>query len=165
MFQVVHQQFRMNDDAVLHAAALFKPGTEGVAFPVGKVLFPKERIAEGQSGGDAILLHQGKDFFCVVLPEACPSSAPDAVRRGAVDGAYLAPVVKIFPMLPEERQEHTVQLIELEQPRQVIISPSAFRLFHRLISPQPGTSATVTSLTFVPVAPVMISPSTVFRAW
>ena len=53
--QVVQQQLRMEDDAILHPAALCKEGAERIAFPVRKMFLPEEGVAEGQPGRDAIL--------------------------------------------------------------------------------------------------------------
>ena len=50
----------MDDDTILHTVFFFKQRTEGIAFPVCKVLFPEQRIAEGEPGRYAIFLHQCK---------------------------------------------------------------------------------------------------------
>ena len=128
--QVVQQQLRMEDDAILHPAALCKEGAERIAFPVRKMLLPEEGVAEGQPGRDAILLHQRKDLSGVIPAEAGASPAPDAVGRCSVDGANAAPVIEIFPMSPVQGQELPVQLIKLKQTGQVIIG---FFLFHRTL--------------------------------
>ena len=126
-FQVVQQQLRVDDDAALYRVFLLKQGAEGVALFIRKVFLPEERVAEGQPRRDAVFPRQGKDFFGVMLPEAGPSPAPDAVGRCAVDGADIAPVIKVFSVRPEQGQELPVQLVELEQSGQMIVS---FFLFH-----------------------------------
>ena len=126
-FQVVQQQLRVDDDAALYRFFLLKQGAEGVALFIRKVFLPEERVAEGQPRRNAVFPRQGKDFFGVMLPEASPSPAPDAVGRCAVDGADVAPVIKVFSVYPEQGQELPVQLVELEQSGQMIVS---FFLFH-----------------------------------
>ena len=88
----------MDDDAVFPFPALFEHGAEGVAFPVRKMLLPKQGIAEGQTGRDPELLQQRQDLsrILVSFPDTAPS--PDASRRSTVYGADFAPFVKIFPM-------------------------------------------------------------------
>ena len=56
-----------------------------------------------------------------MFAEACSSAAPCAVGRCAIDRAYLAPVIEIFSMLTEYRQECGVKVIKLEKPRQVVV--------------------------------------------
>lgn len=56
-----------------------------------------------------------------MFAEACSSAAPYAIGRCAIDRAYLAPVIEIFSMLTEYRQECGVKVIKLEKPRQVVV--------------------------------------------
>ena len=56
--QVFGQQVGADDDPVLRDARRFELCAEGVALPVGKVLRPEQRIAEGQPGRDAVFPHQ-----------------------------------------------------------------------------------------------------------
>ena len=125
-FQVVQQLLRVDDVAALYRVFLLKQGAEGVALFIRKMLLPEERVAEGQPRRDAVFPRQGKDFFGVMLPEASPSPAPDAVGRRAVDGADVAPVIKVFSVRPEQRQELPVQLVELKQPGLVKLRFSDF---------------------------------------
>ena len=118
--QIVRQQIRMDDHAVWHTACLGKLLTQGIALRVGKVLSPQQGVAEGQPSGDAVFPQQRQH-----LARSCPaagdaSPAPDAARRGTVDRADGAPVVKIFPVLPVQRQKAAVQLVKLEQAGQMI---------------------------------------------
>ena len=129
-FQVVQQQVRMDDDTILHTVFFFKQRTEGIAFPVCKVLFPEQRIAEGEPGRYAIFLHQCKHPVRLCIAKASAAPAPDAVGRCTVDRTDLAPVVKIFPVFTEQRQKHTVQFIKFKQSRKMIICRAAFVLCH-----------------------------------
>ena len=126
--QIVRQQIGMDDHAVWHTAAFCKLFTQGVALRVGKVLGPQQGVAEGQPPGDAVFLQQRQH-----LARSCPaagnaSPAPDAARRCAVDRADGAPIVKIFPVLPVQRQKAAVQLVKLEQAGQMITGSCG--LFH-----------------------------------
>ena len=124
---MVQQQVRVDDDAALHLVFSLKQGAESVALFIRKMFLPEERVAEGQPRRDAVFPRQGKDFFGVMLPEASPSPAPDAVGRCAIDGADVAPVIKVFSVRPKQRQELPVQLVELERSGQMVIG---FFLFH-----------------------------------
>ena len=126
----------MDDHAVLHTAAFCKLFTQGVALRVGKVLSPQQGVTEGQPSGNAVFPQQRQH-----LARSCPtagnaSPAPDAARRSAVDRADGAPVVKIFPVLPVQRQKAAVQLVKLEQAGQMIIGSCG--LFHRGSFPSNG---------------------------
>ena len=149
----------MDDDAVWHTAAFCKLVTQGVALRVGKVLSPQQGVAEGQPRRDAVFPRQGKDFFGVMLPEASPSPAPDAVGRCAVDGADVSPVINVFSVRPEQRQELPVQLVELKQPGQVKIRFSEFhdQSSSRILSFSTTQPAMVASAAKEAMAPVMCS--------
>ena len=134
--QIIRQQIGMDDDAVRHTARFGKLLTQGVALRVGKVLSAQQRVAEGQPPGDAVFPQQRQH-----LAHSCPaagdaSPAPDAARRCAVDGTDGAPVVKIFPVLPVQRQKPAVQLVKLEQAGQMITGSCG--LFHGGLSPSKG---------------------------
>ena len=105
----------MDDDAVWHTAAFCKLLAQGVALLVGKVLSPQQGVTEGQPPGDAVFPQQRQHLVrrCPAAGDASP--APDAACRSAVDGANGAPIVKIFPVLPVQRQKAAVQLVKLEQ--------------------------------------------------
>lgn len=118
--QVRCQQIRVDDDAVWHAARPLKQSAQGVAFSVGEMLLPQQGVAEGEPGRDAVLLRQGQRIPGIGLPKARPSAAPQAVRRGPVERAHLAPGVKPLPLLPEERQKPPIQLVKLKQPGEVV---------------------------------------------
>ena len=68
----------------------------------------EQGIAECEPGRDAVFLGQSQNFGGGVLPGLHAAPAPDAIRRSAVDGADVAPVVKIFPMFPEQWQKYPV---------------------------------------------------------
>ena len=128
LLQIVRQQVGVDNHAVWHTARLGKLFTQGVALRVGKVLSPQQGVTEGQPPGDAVFPQQRQH-----LARSCPaagnaSPAPDAARRGAVDRADGAPVVKIFPVLPVQRQKAAVQLVKLEQAGQMITGSCG--LFH-----------------------------------
>ena len=125
----------MHDDAVLHTA-LRELRAEGVAFRVGQVLLP---------GG--------------VSAAAGPSAAPQAVGRGTVKGADLAPIVKPVAVRPVQRQEHPVQLVELKQPGQMKIRFSEFhdQSSSRIFSFSTTQPAMVARAAKEAMAPVMCS--------
>ena len=114
-FQVVQQQVRVDDDAVLRAIAPGKRTAEGVAAAIRKVLRAEQRVAERQAGRQAIGPRQGQNLLRRPFAGADAAAAPDAVRRRAVERADGAPVVKIFPVLKKQRQEDTVERIRLKQ--------------------------------------------------
>ena len=128
LLQIVRQQVGVDDYAIWHTASFGKLLTQGVALRVGKVLGPQQGVTEGQPPGDAVFPQQRQH-----LARSCPaagdaSPAPDTARRCAVDGADGAPVVKIFPVLPVQRQKAAVQLVKLEQAGQMITGSCG--LFH-----------------------------------
>ena len=53
-FQILQQQIGMDNDAV--PALFVEQGTQTIALFVRKVLLPKQGIAEGQPGGNAVFL-------------------------------------------------------------------------------------------------------------
>ena len=112
-FQVLQQQIGMDNDAI--PSCFIEQGAEAVALFVRKMFLPKQGIAEGQPGGNAVFLHQRQHFLWVIVSKPDATSAPDAVRRCAVNGADVAPIVEILLVLPEKGQKGTVELIELEQ--------------------------------------------------
>ena len=117
----------MDDHTVLRTVCLRKQTAECIADRICEMRLGQKRIAERQAGGDAVLLRQSKDLAGVGAAEAGASPAPDAVRRGTVERTDLAPIVKPVAVRPVQRQEHPVQLVELEQSGQVVIG---FFLFH-----------------------------------
>ncbi len=120
----------MDDDAVLRAAAFCQQPAKRVAALVRQMLLPQQRVAECQPGRDAVFPQQGHHRLGITLPAGKASPAPEAVFRGTVDGTDLAPIVKILPVCPEQRQEPAVQLVKLKQPREMIdrsVSHSVFR--------------------------------------
>ena len=119
--QILEQQVGVDDDAVLHAAALREQAAQRIAFPVGQVLLAEQGIAERQTRGDAVFLHEREHIARRSLSEPGAAAAPETVRRRAVDRADFAPAVEIFPVLAEQRQEYAVQLVELEQAGQMKI--------------------------------------------
>ena len=60
----------MDDDTILHTVFFSNSAQRGIAFPVCKVLFPEQRIAEGEPGRYAIFLHQCKHpmRLCISKP-------------------------------------------------------------------------------------------------
>ena len=85
------------------------------------MLLPKQRVAEGEPGRDSVLPQQRQHLRGVMISEPDAASAPETVRRCAIDRSDVAPVVKIFPVLIEQWQKHAVQFIKLKQPRKVIV--------------------------------------------
>ena len=98
----------MDNDAVGNAFAFLKQSTEGVTLFVGKVFLCKQGIAEGKPGRNAIFLHQCQHILRIAVSESGASATPEAVCRGAINGADFAPVVKIFPMIPVQGEKHLV---------------------------------------------------------
>ena len=84
----------MHDYAVLHDVCLRKQLAECIAFAVGQVFLAQKRIAECQPRGNAVLLCQSQRFACAALTETRSSASPEAVRRCAVNGPNLTPVIK-----------------------------------------------------------------------
>ena len=117
---MVQQQVRVDDDPVLRTGAFRQQAAQPVAAGVRQVLRPQQEVAEGQPGRDAILLHQCKDLSGVIPAKAGASPAPDAVGRCAIQGGDAAPIVKILPVLPEQRQKHPVKIVKFKQARQMI---------------------------------------------
>ena len=136
--QIVRQQIRMDDHAVWHTASFGKLFTQGVALRVSKVLSPQQGVTEGQPPGDAVFPQQRQHLArrCSAAGDASP--APDTARRCAVDRADGAPIVKIFPVLPVQRQKAAVQLVKLEQAGQMITGSCG--LFHSGSFPSNGHS-------------------------
>ena len=118
--QMVQQQVRVDDDSVLRAGAFRQQAAQPVAAGVRQVLRPQQGVAEGQPGGDAVFPDQGQHLPGVPVPGPHPAAAPDAVRRCAIQGGDAAPFVKIFPVLPEQRQKHPVKIVKFKQARQMI---------------------------------------------
>ena len=54
------------------------------------------------------------DFPRLCIAEAYAPTAPNAVARRSVNGSDFAPVVKIFPVLAEQRQKRLVQVIKFK---------------------------------------------------
>lgn len=85
------------------------------------MLFPQQGIAEGEPGGNAVFFCKSQGFLRSVFPKAHPAPAPKAVRRGSVDGADIAPVVKVFPVLPVQRKEDPVQVQKFKEPGKMVM--------------------------------------------
>ena len=105
-FQVLQQQIGMDNDAI--PSRLIEQGAEAVALFVRKMFLPKQGIAEGQAGGNAVFLHQCQNFLGNIVSKPHTPSTPDAICRCAVDGANVAPVIEVFSMLPEKRQKGAI---------------------------------------------------------
>ena len=123
--QVVQQQLRVDDHAVWRAAACSKQPAELAARRIREVFRAEEGVAEGQAGFDVVFLHQRQHLARVVRPRADAPAAPETVRRGAVDRADIAPVVKIRPMAAEQGQKDAVEVVEFKQAGQVIVRGGA----------------------------------------
>ena len=98
----------MDNDAVGNALVFLKQGTEGVTFFVRKVFLCEQGIAEGEPGRNAVFLHQHQHFFRITVPESGTPATPETVRRGTIDRADFAPVVKVFPMFPVQGEKYLV---------------------------------------------------------
>jgi hypothetical protein len=57
LLQIFKQPVRMNYDPVSDRKGIFKLPAKSMTLPVGKVFFLKQRITEGQTGGDSMLQH------------------------------------------------------------------------------------------------------------
>ena len=123
----------MDNDAV--PSRLMEQCAEAVASFVRKMFFPEQGVAEGQSGGNTVFLHQCQNFSGVVVPKPHTASAPDAICRCAVDGANVAPVIEIFPVFPEKGQKDTVELIELEQAGEMVMYYHILYITHVFFHP------------------------------
>ena len=96
----------MDNDAI--PSRLIEQGAEAITGFVRKMFLPEHGVTEGQSGGYAVFLHQCQNFLWVIVSKPHTSPTPDAVRRCAVNGADVAPVIEVFSMLPEKRQKGAV---------------------------------------------------------
>ena len=96
------------------------------------MLGSQKGITEGQTRGDAVFAHEREHLFGFVLSKADAPAAPYAVARGAVDGAYIAEIVKILAVLSKQREKNAVQLIKLKQSREMVVC-DAVLFFHILI--------------------------------
>ena len=85
-----------------------------LASSVRKVRSAEQGVTEGQSGGNVVFPRQCQNFLWVIVSKPDTTSTPDAVRRCAVDGTDVAPVIEIFPVFPEKGQEGTIQFVKLE---------------------------------------------------
>ena len=96
----------MDNDAI--STRLMEQGAEAVAFSVRQVFLLKQGITEGQAGRNTVFLRQCQNIPWVIVPKPHTASAPDTVRRRAVDGADVTPIVEIFPVFPKKGQEDAV---------------------------------------------------------
>ena len=119
--QIVGQQVRVHDDAILRGGALAEQAAERVAARVGEVFRPQQRIAEGQPRRDAVLPQQGGHLARAGVPAADAAAAPDAVRRCTIDRSNVAPLIEIFRIGSVQRQKRRVQLVKFKQAGQVIV--------------------------------------------
>ena len=142
-FQIFQQQIGMDNDAI--PALLVKQGAEAIALFIRKVLLPEQGVAESQSGGYAVFPRQCQNFSGVIVSKPDATPAPDAVRRCAVDGADITPVVEILPVFPEKGQKDAVKLIKLEQAGKMIMRDAVLNVFHSLIGYVPSVGSAVSS--------------------
>lgn len=98
----------MDNDTVWNAFAFLKQDTEVVTLFVRKVFLCEQGIAEGEPGRNAVFLHQHQHFFRITVPESGAPATPETVRRGTIDRADFAPVVKVFPMFPVQGEKYLV---------------------------------------------------------
>ena len=117
--EIRQQQVRTEDHTVSGGCVPFEQCAQGVAFPVREMLLPEQGIAEGQARGNAVFPHHRRCLFRLRVPEPDAAAAPEAVRRSAVNGADFAPVIKLFPVGAEQREERPVQPLELKQTRKM----------------------------------------------
>ena len=120
------------DDHTIFRIALLEQCAERIALFVRQVLLPQQRIAERQTGGNAVLLRQRQHLARIVIAEASAAAAPQAVARRAIDRADRAPIVEPVPVRAVQRQKRTVQLVKLKQAGKMVIC-CFFRIF-RLLS-------------------------------
>ena len=118
--EILQQQIGAENHAAWNRAVVFKQAAQGVAFRIAEVLFPQERIAEGQARGDPVFPCQRRGILRLCVAEADPAAAPETVRRRAVDRPDPAPVVEVFPMLPIQGQKRAVQFVKLKQAGEMI---------------------------------------------
>ena len=96
----------MDNNAI--PSCFIEQGAETVTGFVRKMFLPEQGVTEGQPGRNTVFLHQCQNFPGVIVSKPQTPSAPDAVRRCAVDGADVAPAVEILPVFPEKRQKGTI---------------------------------------------------------
>lgn len=89
------------------------------------MLWPQKRIAERETGRNAVLPDERKDRGQIRVPEADPAAAPKAIRRGPVDGADTAVIIEPAPVIPVKLKEDPVKIGKLKKPGQMIINDAA----------------------------------------
>ena len=118
MLQIVQKQFGINNDAVPRADA-FKYTAKSIAFSVRKMFFFQQRIAECQPCRDIVFPHKCKHLLRGVISVSDTSSAPDAVCGSTIYRTYIAPFVKIFPVVTKEGKKYAIQLKKFKQSRKM----------------------------------------------
>ena len=72
------------------------------------MLGTEQRIAEGEAGGNPMGLHKFRHVLRPVVAKADAAAAPETVGGRAIDGADLAPVIKILPVIVKQRQKNAI---------------------------------------------------------
>ena len=96
-------------------AVLLEQGAQIVAFLVSKMFFAKQGIAEGQTRRNAVFLHERGNGLGVCIAKSDAATTPQTITGRTVDGADFTPIVKVFPMLAEQRQERLVKVVKFKQ--------------------------------------------------
>ena len=118
--EIVQQQLRMDNHAVLRLAVLLQQSTERVAPGVGKVLLAQQGVTERQPGRNTVVPRQGEGRLRIAGFRSDAAAAPDALRRRAIEGADFAPVVEVFPVVAVQRQEGGIQVVKRKQAGEVV---------------------------------------------
>lgn len=129
--QIVQQQVGMDDHAVLWPAGFREQAAERIAGWIGQMGLRQKGIAERQPGGKAVFLRQRQNRARVLLAAAHASAAPNAALRRAINRGDFAPIIKIFPVRPVERQKDAVKLIKFKQAGQMQLR--TFRFGHVVV--------------------------------
>ena len=121
----------MDDHAVLRPAGFREQAAERIAGWIGQMGLRQKGIAERQPGGKTVFLCQRQNRARVLLAAAHASAAPNAALRRAINRGDLAPIIKIFPVRPVERQKDAVKLIKFKQAGQMQLR--TFRFGHVVV--------------------------------
>ena len=112
----------MNDDAARSRSVFLKEGAQIITFLVRKMLFPEKRIAEGQTRRNAVFLGECGNGLGLRIAKSDAATTPQAIAGRTVNGADFTPLVKVFPMLAEQRQERLVKVVKFEQSGKVVVN-------------------------------------------
>ena len=113
LFNMFDQQIRAYDHSAFSAPVVLKEPAQGIAFFVGKMFFPEQRVTEGETGRDRICPHERRHVFGSFTAVSHSAAAPETIRRSAVNRADLTLVIEILSVLTVQLQKDFIQFIKL----------------------------------------------------